>query len=55
MAQLIIPKEQESTDFFYFAEQTSPDAEDVKSFDFSTKKAGSIRNYEQKCAAVSGR
>ena len=41
MAQLIIPKEQESTDFFYFAEQTSPDAEDVKSFDFSTKKAGS--------------
>lgn len=41
MAQLIIPKEQESADFFYFAEQTSPDAEDVKSFDFSTKKAGS--------------
>lgn len=41
MAEVIIPKEQENADFFYFAEQTSPDAKDVKSFDFSTKKEGS--------------
>lgn len=41
MAEVIIPKEQESADFFYFAEQTSPDPKDVKSFDFSTKKEGS--------------
>lgn len=41
MAQIIIPKEQEKPDFFYFAEQTSPNAEDVKSFDYSTKKNGS--------------
>lgn len=41
MAAVIIEKEQEKPDFFYFAEQTSPDASDIKSFDFTTKKAGS--------------
>ena len=40
MSEVIIPKEQEKPDFFYFAEQTSPNAEDIKSFDYSTKKEG---------------
>lgn len=41
MAEVIIPKEQEQPDFFYFAEQTSPDAADIKSFDYTTQRAGS--------------
>lgn len=42
MSEIITSKEQEKPDFFYFAEQTSPDAEDIKSFHYDTKKEGSV-------------
>lgn len=41
MTNIITPKNQETPDLFYFAEQTSPDPKDIKSFDYDTKKVGS--------------